>query len=127
MDGGYVHDEVLLGTLEFAFQRPGIRTQRQVFVRVGRRRAFIDMVVEFEGFRLAIEAELSSRRVVSDGHKAMQWGADQLWIVVPNQQVLLAAKRAWKRRRNKRQTMAIYFLTLGQALQRVSYFFSASL
>jgi hypothetical protein len=127
VDGGYVHDEVLLGPLESALQQSGFQTRRQVFVRVKHRRAFLDLVAESNGLRLAVEAELSSRRVINDYEKALQWGADQLWIVVPNQSVLRAAKRAWNRRKNRRQEVAIFFLTIGQAMQRVSIVFSVSL
>lgn len=127
MDGGDIHERVLLGCVETAFRERGASTRRQAPCGSGTQRGFIDLAVEVENKRLAIEAELSGRRIANDVRKAIAWGADQLWIVVPNQRVLRAARRAWKRQRIEGETIAIFFLTLGQALQQVSTDFSGAL
>jgi len=116
MNGGQVH-EYSLDLLEGAFRAKGARVSRQVPMRVGRRPAFVDLVVHSVPRPLAIEVEMSPRRVPNDILKAKSMDAD-LWIVVPHQRVVAAVRRKL-RRELVRETEAICVLTLGLALQRV--------
>ena len=127
MNGGYVHDELLIGILDHEFQKLGAQTQRQVLSRIDEGRGFIDLVVRIDGMLLAIEAERSARRIANDWQKAVHLGADRLWIVVPNHHVLAAVRRQGKRLAIDCRKIEIFYFTLGRALQQVTVLFSKSL
>jgi len=127
MNGDHIHDDVLLGTLEPALQWRGAETRRQVLCRGEGRGGYVDMTAHVQGMLLAIEAELSARRVANDFWKAAVLEADLLWIVVPNHRVLSAVRREAKRREIKSPWPGPCFLTLGQALQQVTHLFPGAM
>lgn len=78
-----MHEQFLLGILDENSRQLGADTRRQVPVRAGHRTRYIDMVIELGGKLVAVEAERSARRVANDVDKAINLGADELWIVCP--------------------------------------------
>ncbi len=90
MRGGHLHNAVLLGPLiEFA-ATGGARVRLERWVDP---LGFIDATVETPLGLVAIEAERTSRRVLSDVAKAERLGAAELWIVVPTSLVAHAVDR----------------------------------
>lgn len=97
----------------------GASTQREVSISPGRNADRVDLVIEFAGKRIAVEAELTAKRIANDLAKAMVLRVDELWIVVPHSTVAKAVERQLSRLRVRAKECRIYFLTLGQALQRL--------
>lgn len=122
MKGGYLH-EFILETLETSFREHGFRVSRQVPSRPGRKTGYIDQVVSWDSTLLAVEVELSSRRVANDLVKAMDLGAF-LWIVVPNHKVALSVRRRLNVLRVQEREPWLCVLTLNRALKRVPHCFS---
>ena len=86
MRGGYIHERCLLEPIESAFRDFGIPVWHQVATRPGRDTGYVDLVAEFAGVRLVIEAETTSRRVGSDLRKAADsahgcglWSPTPVW------------------------------------------------
>ena len=85
--------------------------------------SLVDLVVEYNGQRLAIEFENSTRRVMNDIHKAEALGA-WLWIVVKNTQLREAVRRRLADHGIRENFPSICVLTLGQAKQRLTTCFN---
>ena len=119
MNGGYVHEDVLLRPLEQAFRHRGISVFRQVPSRPGRGARYVDLLADLGHARLAIEAEMTPRRVASDLQKAAELEA-WLWIVVPNRSVREAVQRSLRKQHVPQREPWICVLTLPQALQRIT-------
>ena len=77
MRGGYLHNQVLIGTLQRDAKALGCETQLEVPVQVQDSVWFIDLVVRSGSVLIAVEAELSARRVVRDLLKAR--ALQRLW------------------------------------------------
>ncbi len=109
----------MLDVLSHAFARRNVAVSRQVATRPERSTGYVDMVAEGHGWRLAIEVEMSARRVANDLHKAAELEA-WLWIVVPNAKVSRAVLRRLQDLDIQPRAPWICVLTLGQALQRLT-------
>lgn len=118
MRGGFLHNDVLIGLLEADFKQRGVRTQREYATNPGRRTGYIDLFAQRDGIRIAIEAELSVRRVAADLTKARQVNASELWIVVPNAEIADTVSLALERL--DPDGTLVFVLTLGRALERVA-------
>ena len=119
--GGYIHERVILDRLDAAFRPVGAFTARQVCVDLQGTTCHIDLVAELRsGHCIAIEAELSPRRVMNDLVKAAAIDADELWIVTPSTPNAQAIHRHLLRRSVLPGATGLFVLTLGQALQRVT-------
>jgi len=119
MRGGFLHNQALVAPIERAFRALGAMTRREVPDGPGRQAGYIDLVAHVGTRRIAVEVELSARRVQRDLVKAQRFGADELWIVVPCSSRIQAVKREARRYRNRSSRPVVFFLTLGQATQRV--------
>jgi hypothetical protein len=117
MDGGMIH-EFMVSSMKKAFRETGVDVSLQAPTRSGRWPSYIDLLAHTAPRPLAVEVELSSRRVPNDIQKARAVGAD-LWIVVANQRVARAVRRQLKRS-GVREGQAICILTVGKALQRIA-------
>lgn len=115
---GFVHEQILLAPLQQEAHLRGADTGREVATGSGRRCGYVDLVIECDRLMIAVEAELSSRRVANDLTKAMAIGADELWIVVPAASIARAAARVL-RQLNRPAKPAVFVLTVGQALHRI--------
>jgi len=126
MRGGFVHDHVILNTLEAEFRALGVNVSvsRQVPSRSGRTTGYIDLVVRLGAHVLAIEAEMSPARVANDLRKADEIGATSLWIVTANHNVARGGRRQLERLGVQEEDPKILCVTLGEARERVRQFFS---
>ncbi len=124
MKGGYVHNEVLLKALDAQFRRAGALIKFEASAGSGRQAGNVDMLVDVNGKRIAVEAELSAKRVGNDLRKAEELGVDELWIVVPNHKVSTSAQRRLKDLHISATMPKLCVFTLGQALQQVTNSFS---
>lgn len=116
MKGGYVHDQVLLQGVAAAFKQAGASLRYQAPSSAG----YCDLTARLPDGRLfAVEIEMTTRRIENDLRKGAEIKADELWIVVPNQQVLRASKRRLQQLAS-RSEVAVFILTLPQALKRLS-------
>ncbi|TWU21316.1 hypothetical protein [Bythopirellula polymerisocia] len=120
MNGGYIHDRNILDPLVHAFQETGAKVQLQSRSHSAGHIGYCDLTARFpDGLFVAVEIEMTTRRIANDIQKAIDLGADELWVVVPNQKVLRAS-------RQRLQQLApgpdvpVFILTLPQALKRVS-------
>jgi hypothetical protein len=119
MLGGLCHEHVLLDPLEAAFGKRNAETSRQVPVRLGAKLGFVDLVVQLGSGRLAIEAEMTPRRVVNDLHKAAALEATWLWVVVPNCRVARSVRTQLRKLGVPERRPWISVWTLGEAIQQV--------
>lgn len=127
MNGGYIHDRSLLEPLVQAFQEAGAMVQLQAHSHSDSYTGYCDLTARFPGDRLiAVEIEMTTRRIANDIQKAINLKADELWIVVPNQNVLLAS-RCRLQQLAPGPEVPVFILTLPQALKRVSDCFPLSL
>ena len=97
MRGGFIHNDVLVYGLVRLFEAEGWSCDTEVPVRMGESIGFIDLVAELDGFCIAVEAEMSVRRIDWDLQKAQSLGATELWVVTPNASVAGAVRRALRR------------------------------
>ena len=119
MNGGLVHENILLAPVERALRQCGVAVERQVPTRPCREGGYGDLVAVLGPRRLLIEAEMSSRRIANDLQKALDLGATWLWILVPNCRVASAVRRQMKRMRVREMEPWVCVLTLGQTLERI--------
>lgn len=112
MKNGFVHDEVLLHPAEVAFQTLGAKVRREVSVRVYERLGSIDLLVESQSWRIAVEAETVYRRAGWDIDKAAAANADGLTIIVPNGQVARACWREIHRKLGARDDHKLWISVL---------------
>lgn len=119
MKGGYVHEHILLDRLQDAARRLGLSTARQLRTANG---GYVDLLLESASSRIAVEAELTPRRVLRDVAKAAVINANELWIVVPTVRQGMAVQRLLDRM--PPPVGQVFVLTLGGALQRLTDCFS---
>ncbi len=119
MIGGFVHERVILDTLEQQAHEVGAQTKRQAKTRSGCSKGFMDLVIEDAGKRIGIEAELSAKRIANDLRKAMELQLSELWIVVVDRRSVKAVRHSLKRMHIRPECSGIFLLTLGEAKQRL--------
>jgi Holliday junction resolvase-like predicted endonuclease len=139
MRGGFIHNEVLTASLLCLFEEEGWSCDTEIPVRMGEGLGFIDLVAEFDGYCIAVEVEMSAKRIDRDLQKAAAIHAAELWIVTPNARIAGAVRRAFHRMdvrvacdedgfvnfsgRNGTATdtggMAVFVLTQGAAAKRL--------
>lgn len=142
MRGGFIHNDVLIARLLRSFEVAGWSCDTEVPVRMGESLGFIDLVAESVGYCIAVEAEMSARRIDRDLRKAQAIHAAELWIVTPNALVAGAVRRTLHRMdvrlapdddglmdvygRNGGvigdNSPAVFLLTQGAAAQRVRHY-----
>lgn len=93
MGRGFEHDRILLDAMEATLRSCGLHPHREFSVSPNRRTGVVDLYVEFDGMRLAIEAERSADRVLNDVSKARRLSASVLLIVTPNARVARAVRK----------------------------------
>ncbi len=120
MRGNHLHTEVLIDPLDEAFRLFGGTTRRESYVNGGGVVGAVDLLVEQPQARIAIEAELSVKRVGRDLEKAVAVGADELWIVVPTVRLVRSVRRKLATLPAAPIWLDVFVLTQGQALQRVT-------
>ena len=69
MRGSYLHNDVLIDPLVEAFRSFGATTRLESYVNDGTVVGAVDLLVEQPHVRIAIEAELSSKRIGADLRK----------------------------------------------------------
>lgn len=97
MRGGFIHNYVLIAGLLRSFEAQGWSCDTEVPVRMGETIGFVDLLAERDGYCIAVEAEMSARRVDRDLRKADALRATELWIVTPNAHIAGAVRRALHR------------------------------
>lgn len=97
MRGGFIHNEVLIARFLRSFEEEGWSCDTEVPVRMGDGLGFIDLLAEFDGYCIAIEVEMSAKRIDRDLQKAIAIHAAELWIVTPNTRVAGAVRRTLHR------------------------------
>ena len=90
MNGGFLHERLLLDGIDAEMRALGLATSRGVRVPSG----YIDLVGRLGREVVACEAELTPTRVPNDLIKATELGATHLFIVTPDARV---ARRACRR------------------------------
>ena len=94
MRGGILHNDVLVAAVEDLLLACGARTAREVSVRGDRIRGAIDLVGWMpDSLVVAVEAELTPKRITRDIAKAEALGCDLLCIVTPTPAVARACVR----------------------------------
>ncbi len=116
MRGGWLHTQILIEPIRRCFADLGAATYMEYPVKCDGRNCAVDLFVLLAGKRVAVEAELSPDRVPMDILKARALDTDLLYIVTPTRRVALAAK---KRGCQPRKRPAIFYITVGQALQQL--------
>jgi len=124
MRGGFLHNNVLVRGLCAQCGRIGARAEIEVPVRCGQRTRFIDVVVRNESEVIALEVECDARRIEWDVEKAMAFGADEFWIVVPDAHLACRVRRQVDKYQQSTEAGVICVLTYGQALERLRKCFS---
>ncbi|TWU20722.1 hypothetical protein [Bythopirellula polymerisocia] len=120
MNGGYIHDRSLQAPLAQAFEQVGAIVRYQVHSRSCGHTGYSDFTALFPGGQLiAVEIEMTTRRIENDIRKANELEAHELWIIVPNRRVLQASQRRL-RQLQALPHLPVFVLTLPLALQRVS-------
>ena len=123
MRGGYLHNHLLVRPVEEAFRVHGVRTRREVHAVTEAGQGFIDLVAERDGQIVAVEAELTPRRIQYDVSKAASVGASELWIIVPTWRMADLVRRALEQVNSDVSEPGVFVLTVGQARQRVTQCF----
>ena len=103
-----------------AFRSFGATTHRELYVNDTTVVGAVDLLVEQPHVRIAIEAELSPKRIWADLRKAAAVRADELWIVVPTVQLVRTVRRKLATLPSAPLWLDVFVLTQGQALQRVT-------
>lgn len=120
MRGGFVHNKVLLDSIDALLRRAGAQTQREVHVHRDGLRGAIDLVATMSDTKLAIEAELTPARVVRDVEKARAIEADLLVIVAPTRRIADAiVRRLHAAGVDLSSAPAVCVLPLGPALEQL--------
>ena len=117
---GYLHNDVLINPLDEAFRSFGATTRRESYVNNDGVLGAVDLLVDQPHVRIAIEAELSSKRIHGDLRKAVAVRADELWIVVPTVRHVRSVRRKLATLPPPPIWLDVFVLTQGQALQRVT-------
>ena len=120
MRGSHLHNKVLIDPLARAFESYGATAHREFYVNALGVVGAVDLLVEQPQVRIAIEAELSVRRVGADLRKAVAVRADELWIVVPTVRLVRGVRRKLATLPAAPSWLDVFVLTQGQALQRVT-------
>ena len=119
MRGGFLHNEVLIASIEAYFLKLGVVVCREYPIAPGRDTGFVDLFVRCGDQRIVCEAELSASRVRRDVEKATVLRADYLFIVVPNERVARTARYRLGETMESSSGPRISVLPLGQALQQL--------
>ena len=121
MRGGYLHNHVLVDRLDAAWRSVGASTAREIAITddYGQISGYTDLLARLGPYLIAMEVELSCRRVARDLEKAMALAVTELWIVVPSIRVRRSVERRLQRLGPDPKHGIVFVLTLGQALQRV--------
>ncbi len=121
MSEGFLHRHVIGDRLAFAFASIGALVAREHPISSVRPPRRADLWVEWEGFRLLCEVEMTPRRVPGDVIKGVASMTDGLLIVGPNTRVVVLLRRAVKRARPlvPGHQPQILVLTLGAALKLI--------
>ena len=121
MRGGFLHNEVLVKTMERVAFRHGATVEQEAPTGEGRKVGFIDLLITYRGCRIAVEAELTDARVVNDVAKATAVDADLLLIVMPTAREVRSAQAKLRREAVGRRELetTVLVTTLGQAIQRL--------
>ena len=124
MNGSFAHETLILEPLEKEFQRIGAKVDYQVATKKGRRTGYVDMVAKLGDFVIAVEAEITPRRVLNDLCKAMELQANEFWIVVLNNQLAKAVRSKLLHSSIRPDQGGLFILTLGTAIERVRNIYS---
>lgn len=124
--GGYLHNDISVDQLDAAWRSIGASTRREIaiFDAQGKIFGYTDLLARLGPYLIAVEVELSPKRVARDLEKALALAATELWIVAPNVRVRRSIHRSLQRLGPEPKHGIVFVLTLGQALQRVRHCFS---
>lgn len=126
--GGFVHNQLILKPLRQAFESLGARVHCEHRVGARCESGYLDLLVVLGPVVIAIEAEMSDRRILNDLRKFSAVGADELWIIAPRQRVAASIRRRLQELPAAISAMPVRVLTLGQAIDHIEQlkdFFSA--
>lgn len=117
--GGFVHNQLILKPLRQAFESLGADVQCEHRVGASRASGYLDLLVVLGHHAIAIEAEMSDRRIVNDLRKSSAIGADELWIIAPRPRVAASIRRRLQELPVDLTAMPVRVLTLGQAMDHI--------
>ena len=121
--GHSTHNHTLLDPFEELGKQVGAEMIREFPTKRGRSTGYIDLLLRYQGETIAIEAELTTRRVGNDVRKEVEVRADLLLIVFPTHKLAASARRKLKTCRavlELRKNSRIWCLPLGVALSRLT-------
>lgn len=119
MRGGYLHNMVLIESVASVAGAQGARVWREFPVHHGSESGYIDLLIEFGTYRVAVEAELTTKRIARDLAKGTWAAANEIWILVPDARTARAVRRTLNRSPRPPSPIPVFVLTQGQAKQRV--------
>ena len=89
----FLHNFVLLDSLERPFRAAGATVHREFPVSPGRTWGYVDLFIIYGPYRIVGEAERTSKRVGKDIAKATALRADYLLIISPTLRIAKACER----------------------------------
>ena len=119
MRGGYQHNQMQVARLKREATDRGGHVRTEHAVCGPGISGFIDLVVDFDEWRLVIEVERSTHRVGRDLAKAAAVCADELWIVTPEFKTAEAVRRKLHRLHVPARGRGIFVFTQGQAVEQI--------
>ena len=123
MRGGYIHNRVLLDSIDQQARRFGAQVDREVAINVGEQILYGDLLIRGSTQLILVEAELSSKRIPNDLAKAAALGACELWVVVPNPRIARSVRQKLLQLSFGPGASGLFILSLPQALQRLEGLF----
>ena len=119
MKGAWLHNKVLISPLVAAAGNNAL-IKCEARVDDCQRSRSVDLLIDWPGRRVVVEAENSAVRVARDVAKASALKADDLLLVAPNPEVARAIRQALKRIPQNIASLRILVLTPGAARQWIA-------
>lgn len=121
----FCHRFMIESITHFARQR-GAHVELEQAIWLGRSYGYTDAFIQRGDLRIAVEAELSARRVGNDVRKALTLHATHLLIVTPTARMARECERELARYSMPAAGPKALVCTLGMALHRLSSLFRSS-
>ena len=92
MRGKYLHNKIMVGTLNQALRLRGYPVHLEYPIRHGQHPRAVDIFFQANGLRMALEIECTTARIRNDVAKAEALRADLFLIVLPDARTACAAR-----------------------------------
>lgn len=121
MRGKYLHNKIMVGTLNQALCLCGYPVHLEYPIRRGQHSRAVDIYFQSNGHRVAIEIECTTARIRNDVAKADALRPDLFLIVSPDARTARAVRAAVNRFTNgTMRSSTIHVMTFGAALQWIA-------